>query len=320
MQDKANAGSVQPSGSQLLVLVLGMHRSGTSVLTRSLQALGLGLGNRLSGRLPCNPKGFFEDVDVCTSNELLLDAFGLNWSDPGRPDPRALRGLARGEAGKQAAAILRGKLAQTPMFGLKDPRLCRLLPFWRPVLAGLDQETGLDVKVLFSLRRPCDVALSLAARDQMEAEKAHALWLNYSLDALTGSTGLPGLVVSYERMMDAPGAEVARIGHFLGLEPEPAALSVFADDFVESGLCHHRSDSDKGARGPWQCLAERLYKALLPAAAAVPGTVEASIHESREILDLLASLREHSAKMACNGGKMQAEQKNDQDNGTAGLQ
>lgn len=297
MQAKAKESHAQPSASRLLVLVLGMHRSGTSVLTRSLQALGLGLGNRLSGRLPCNPKGFFEDVDVCTSNELLLDAFGLNWSDPGRPDPGALRELARGEAGKQAAAILRGKLAISPMFGLKDPRLCRLLPFWRPVFSSLGQESGLDVRVLFSLRQPCDVALSLAARDRMEAEKAHALWLSYSLDALTGSVGLPCLVVSYERMMDAPAAEVERIGKFLGLGPEPAALADFANDFVESGLCHHRSENDKGPRGPWQCLAERLYKALMPAAASFPGTKGATIIEDREILDLLASLREHAASL-----------------------
>lgn len=301
MQAKANDNAVRTS--QLLVLVLGMHRSGTSVLTRSLQALGLGLGNRLSGRLPCNPKGFFEDVDVCTSNELLLDAFGLNWSDPGRPDPKALRELAMGEAGRQAAAILRGKLALSPMFGLKDPRLCRLLPFWRPVFSHLGQECGLDVRVLFSLRQPCDVALSLAARDRMEAEKAHALWLNYSLDALTGSVGLPCLVVSYERMMDDPAAEVERIGQFLGLEPDPAALACFANDFVESGLCHHRSESGNGPRGPWQCLAERLYKALMPAASAAPGTPVATIHDDREVLDLLASLREHSSRMASIGRK-----------------
>ncbi len=56
-----NSSSVTPT----LIVVLGMHRSGTSVLTRAMETLGANLGSRL---MPAaagnNDKGFFEDIDV----------------------------------------------------------------------------------------------------------------------------------------------------------------------------------------------------------------------------------------------------------------
>ncbi len=71
-----------------LVLVLGMHRSGTSTLARGLRVLGVALGKNLLPAHPCNPKGFFEDAGLYAFNKALLAQLGLTWRSPEAPDRR----------------------------------------------------------------------------------------------------------------------------------------------------------------------------------------------------------------------------------------
>ena len=67
--------------SSRAVLVLGMHRSGTSALARGLQMLGVYLGNNFLSPQPDNPTGYWEDKNICELNERLLAVFGLKWED-----------------------------------------------------------------------------------------------------------------------------------------------------------------------------------------------------------------------------------------------
>ena len=114
-----------------LVLVLGMHRSGTSTLARGLRVLGVALGKNLLPAHPCNPKGFFEDAGLYAFNKALLAQLGLTWRSPEAPDTAALRRLAAGPPGVTALGLLREKSAGQAILGLKDPRMSRLLPFCR---------------------------------------------------------------------------------------------------------------------------------------------------------------------------------------------
>ena len=81
-----------------LVLVLGMHRSGTSTLARGLRVLGVALGKNLLPAHPCNPKGFFEDAGLYAFNKALLAQLGLTWRSPEAPDTAALRRPVRRES------------------------------------------------------------------------------------------------------------------------------------------------------------------------------------------------------------------------------
>ena len=68
------------SRSQRVIVVLGMHRSGTSVLSRGVQCLGVDLGDNLkTAPNPANPKGYWEDKDMVSINEELLSQLGLRW-------------------------------------------------------------------------------------------------------------------------------------------------------------------------------------------------------------------------------------------------
>lgn len=279
-----------------LVLVLGMHRSGTSTLARGLRVLGVALGKNLLPAHPCNPKGFFEDAGLYAFNKALLVQLGLTWRSPEAPDTAALRRLAAGPPGVTALGLLREKSAGQAIPGLKDPRMSRLLPFWRPVLAA----SGLRAHCCIALRHPESVAHSLWQRDRLDAEHSHALWLAYLLDALEGSTGLPRLLTDYGLLLHRPEHQLQRLGHFLDLPLDPAELTLFADDFLDKTLCHHSpAPANDAVRespgGAWAALALRLYAALAPAAAASP---ERRTLDEPRLGRLVASLRREAAATA----------------------
>lgn len=257
-----------------LVLVLGMHRSGTSTLARGLRVLGVALGKNLLPAHPCNPKGFFEDAGLYAFNKALLAQLGLTWRSPEAPDTAALRRLAAGPPGVTALSLLREKSAGQAIPGLKDPRMSRLLPFWRPVLAA----SGLRAHCCIALRHPESVAHSLWQRDRLDAELSHALWLAYLLDALEGSTGLPRLLTDYGLLLHRPEHQLQRLGHFLDLPLDPA------NDAVR-----------ESPGGAWAALALRLYAALAPAAAASP---EHQALDEPRLGRLVASLRREAAATA----------------------
>lgn len=279
-----------------LVLVLGMHRSGTSTLARGLRVLGVALGKNLLPAHPCNPKGFFEDAELYAFNKALLAQLGLTWRSPEAPDTAALRRLAAGPPGVTALSLLREKSAGQAIPGLKDPRMSRLLPFWRPVLAA----SGLRAHCCIALRHPESVAHSLWQRDRLDAEHSHALWLAYLLDALEGSAGLPRLLTDYGLLLHRPERQLQRLGHFLDLPLDPAELTLFADDFLDKTLCHHSpAPANDAVRespgGAWAALALRLYAALAPAAAASP---EHQALDEPRLGRLVASLRREAAATA----------------------
>lgn len=273
-------------GERPCLLVLGMHRSGTSALARGLAVLGANLGEELLPALPCNPRGFFEDRDIYAINRQLLAALGLSWASPAPIPPRRLLDLAAGEAGQAALGLLRAKTEGRALPAFKDPRLSRLMPFWRPLLAA----AGLAPACLVALRHPGAVARSLARRDGMEAESAHALWLRHTLEALDGSRALPRVLVSYERLIAAPARELARVGHALGLAVDRDALAVFTRDFLDPALCHHEAAPGVEPRGPLGRLALRLHAGLDRLAAQAPEDLEAGLAGSR-----LARLRRECA-------------------------
>ena len=186
------------------VLILGMHRSGTSALARVLNLMGLYFGTeRVStGRNAENQKGFWERRDARVLNDTILFNAGCDWdclsAFPGDDLPDAR--LAEYRAA--AADIVMDMDAHRPWF-LKEPRLCVLLPVWRPVL---------EVPFCIHIHRnPLEVAHSLKVRNGIPIRAGLALWELYNRLALQASAGLPRHVVSYADLLDDPTATVASI-------------------------------------------------------------------------------------------------------------
>ncbi|MBW2646293.1 MAG: hypothetical protein JRE23_08975 [Deltaproteobacteria bacterium] len=230
--------------SSKAVVVLGMHRSGTSVLTHALSVLGVYLGDQLISGRPDNPKGFFEDLDLNAFNEELLEAMHCRWDSLFIPSvPAKLEEQFR----TSAAALIREHFGALALWGFKDPRVTRLLPFWQTVLFEIDVE---PVYVLAN-RHPMSVAASLALRDAMPRGKALALWALHQAAGLEVLLHHGGLVVDYDLMLEEPHVQLRRLGVFLGqpMETSTPEVVTFASEFLEHGLRHAehaRDGSDLG--------------------------------------------------------------------------
>jgi len=234
------------------ILVLGMHRSGTSALTRVLALHGLALPNTLMDAKPENPKGFWEAPEIAAFNDRLLASLGRSWDDPRAmpaepPAPQIV---------EEARALLDHTLPSSGNFVLKDPRLCRLLPVWLPALGAF----GATPLVVLAVRNPLEVAASLATRNAMAFPVAMDLWLAHVLDAERGTRGLPRIVVHFDDLLRNWRAAIAPGRHAFGLGPP---LDTDIDDFLTASLRHEQSYTDSVLRHAEVPLAiKRVYAEL----------------------------------------------------------
>jgi len=213
------------------LLVLGMHRSGTSLLTGLIANAGVSIGRTVMAPAEDNPRGFFENQRIVDFNERAMNALDLGWASWESLPENWLSSLPASlleEAGK----ILDDEFGDVGLICIKDPRICRLLPFWFQVLSSRDFEAF----CVLTTRSLDEVSASLQTRDGMGRAQAEALWLRYNLDAMNAASGAPGFHVSYDEVLAEPGAALTRVSNLLGEELE------FADQsFADSGLRHHQA-------------------------------------------------------------------------------
>jgi hypothetical protein len=146
------------------IVVLGMHRSGTSCLTGMLEEAGVFLGG-VSRQNPHNLKGNHENPQIMELHEDLLRANGGSWDNP----PLRVSWSARHEAARDE--IIRG-YARSEVWGFKDPRTLLTLEGWAKVLPNLAR-VGI-------FRHPRLAAQSLQARNGMPIEQGIELWCFYN--------------------------------------------------------------------------------------------------------------------------------------------
>lgn len=113
-----------------VVIVLGMHRSRTSMVAHICQSLGVHIGEHLLGAHPSQPKGHFEDVDFYQMNQIILQGCGGKWDDP--PSVHVIERNANRFRGS-ARLIVESK-SHRQLWGWKDPRTCLTLPVYLPFL------------------------------------------------------------------------------------------------------------------------------------------------------------------------------------------
>lgn len=215
--------------------VLGMHRSGTSLVSRLLNLMGVDLGpeERLMGPKPDNPSGFWEHEPLTALNDEILGRFGGSWDAPpvlpsGWERSRDLADLRR-----KASGLIREDFGRSAVWGWKDPRSSLTLPFWQRLLPGM--------RYVLCLRNPVDVAGSLTDRNEFPPERGFELWLTYVASALGHTAGAPRILLFYEDFMSDWRGEMRRLAEFAGRSSAAEAADVqrAAEDFVSRDLQHH---------------------------------------------------------------------------------
>jgi hypothetical protein len=220
------------------VVVLGMHRSGTSVLTGLLRLLGLWAGeeNDFPPADGHNEAGYWEHRGVWSIDEAILHALGASWSEIADLDLSRLKESERARFEERAWEIVRN-LDRHGSWVIKDPRLCLLFPLWRKILK--------HPFCVLIYREPLPVARSLAARDGLPIPFGIALWEGYMREALASTQGLPRVLVSHRELMADPEATLRRLHYHLSRlgGPSLANLRVPAAEeirtVVDPALVHH---------------------------------------------------------------------------------
>lgn len=242
------------------LIVLGMHRSGTSALAGVLSRLGVDGGPSLMpADAAINPKGYFEHNDIVDVHEQLLEALGSSWDDC-FPLPDRWWQSSVGEMFRLTLlAVLRRHFRSSASWFIKDPRLCRLLPLWLDMLPHLQCTPNF----LLALRDPGNVARSLAKRDGLSIPAGCLLWLGHMLEAEHLTRGFSRTVVSYDDLLTQPSQTIAAIERQLDLSWPTSAASTEAiiGDFLDVSLWHHREPGPLPDH-PACVLARRVYDAL----------------------------------------------------------
>ena len=198
------------------LIVLGMHRSGTSAVTRGLECLGAELGDELLAPSEAeNPRGFYEDVPLLEISEQVLEALGLRWDSIGLIGAEAWQQAELASLELKAAEIIRGRFADFPLWAFKNPRTARLLPFWQRVFSRV----GCGDAYVLALRNPLSVARSLQRRNGLDPATSHLLWLLHMTEAVEATRGKPLVCVDYDQLLGDPRRELNRLGSGLALSP-----------------------------------------------------------------------------------------------------
>ena len=244
---------------QKTVCVLGMHRSGTSVVSRMVELLGAYLGPEDHGMPPRsdNPKGFWEHLVLVRINDEILGRFGGNWHEPPLFPDGWERSSDLADLRRRAEDVIREDFGRATLWSWKDPRACLTLPFWQQLIPSMHY--------VVCLRNPVDVARSLEHRDGFTIEKGGELWLAYTTSALRSTSGHSRLLIFYDEVMRDPEHELRRLGEFVGTPAlaDQSNASREIQEFLEDSLHHHRTSVSQNINDPALVFpAKSLYLAL----------------------------------------------------------
>lgn len=223
---------------KVAVIVLGMHRSGTSSLAGMLDGLGCRGPATLMPASKTNAAGYYESLPVSQLNDAILAALGSRWDNwrPLRPDVHLSPRLA--EFHDKARAMIEAEYGDGSLIYLKDPRISMLLPFWRGVL----EAAGYRCVHLHTHRSPSEIAASLQRRNEIDPGLSLLAWLSQVLQAERHSRGQVRHFTSYEALLRDPAAVAMAAETAFGFPwPRPAEDGAGR---VNRALRHH----DDGAR------------------------------------------------------------------------
>jgi hypothetical protein len=281
----------RPGHPRTAIVVSGMHRSGTSAITRVLSLLGAGLPRDIIEGRRDNERGFWEGRAVVDLDESALVANDTWWG--GWQEVDAGRLLESESLVKDARHLIREEFADGGLLVLKDPRVSRLLPLWK---RAFDDEGFRCVHVV-ALRHPGAVAGSIGRRNLLSPEVSTLSWLAHTLDAEQHTRGEPRVLVSFENLLRDWRREMDRVSQALDVEwPEDADEAGDAvNEFIEPGLAH---ETPNEASGPVASIAP-LYDVLRRwAADDTRSGDEATLESWRDILAPLRTPRSAVAVVA----------------------
>lgn len=250
------------------VCVLGMHRTGTSMVTRMLHDCGMYLGEErdlMSANAEDNREGYWENKRIVAINDAILALFGGKWDAP-PTFPAGWTADSRLAALRLEASKIVVELGGHGFWGWKDPRTCLTFAFWREIVP--------NVAVVLCVRHPFEVAQSLAGRriSYVSRLRAMDLWHTYYATACADTVGVPNVVTRYVSYFYDPEEELRRVLEVTNLDIPNGIVEIAAQSVDKSlwrGACLDTPDFER--RVPTEAL--QLYRQLCQEAGPVYETL-----------------------------------------------
>lgn len=193
------------------VVIVGMHRSGTSLVGSIVAELGIDMGETADADL-YNTTGYFEDLSFLHLNERMLKDLGGSWMAP--PSAEVIA-LAQADIRTAYRAFVANRAGR---WGVKDPRLSLFL------IAFLDVVP--NALVVLCQREANQVCRSLAERDLLPKAQVEALKARYDESAIAALAGRPYLTIDYGELLAKPEATISTLCDFLGVELRRSAIDL----------------------------------------------------------------------------------------------
>lgn len=267
-----------------VICILGMHRSGTSLVARLLNLCGVDLGppEHLMPATKDNPSGYWEHLAFHQINDQILEQFGSSWHEPPSFPPGWERRVELQPLYDRARKMIQANFSEVGCWGWKDPRTALVLPFWKRLLP--------ELTFVVCVRHPLDVCHSLNRRDEFPLAKGMHLWAHYIVATLLHTGNSPRIITHYENYFTDWKAELSRLRRFLGLwDCLPDSATGHIQSFVEPQLWHHRSSLEDLLQSPQtNSLCAALYTALLDASTA-GGSTNPTLEAHLQALGTLAN-------------------------------
>tara|TARA_Y100000817_G_scaffold151475_1_gene118435 strand:- start:29 stop:763 length:735 start_codon:yes stop_codon:yes gene_type:complete len=213
----------------MIVIVLGMHRSGTSAIAGILHLNKIIMGSKDNFKpkpLPQNPKGFYENYDFRKINDKILNDVNykvksLNYNIP-IPLPRK-------KIESKMEYLIKKQIEQYSYWGWKDPRTCLTLDHWLNIILKYKKKD--DIKIIFTIRDPLAVANSLKKRDGLDIHSGLKLWRVYNQRALNfvNSYKISTFYFFYEQLIINPNDVNLKMFKFLKIDSKQEIISKFID-------------------------------------------------------------------------------------------
>ncbi len=224
-----------------IVIVVGMHRSGTSALAGALHASGISMGdeqNFIPAADPQNSKGFYENYPFRALNDSLLKKSGYDvksWA-LNIPEKIKITFLLH----QKMKRLIKKEIKKNRTWGWKDPRNSLTLKIWLTLLKSMHLSNY--IKVIYIYRHPESVAKSLVSRGNTDFQTGIKLWGLYNKSILRAlrHKKQDAFYVCYEDLMNQSKVVLEKLFAYLCAKP----LNNQSVEFIDSKLCHHKLTSD----------------------------------------------------------------------------
>lgn len=218
-----------------VLLIAGMHRSGTSALAGALHAAGLRFGSGLMEATEFNEMGFWEQQEVADLNDQILGRCGVTWRAESEVDLARLGDSGRAWAESRILSLVRRDSEGLGQIAIKDPRLSLTLPVWKSALPG----TEFRVRTVAMIRHPAEVASSLLRRDAIPTVDSYLIWLRYHAALVQSASPGELHIVAYDDLLTDPVACYRALAEPLML-PQPPDLDARLASAIAPALRHHK--------------------------------------------------------------------------------